>query len=218
MQKSELDFSNIYGQFNEKIRRYLERMVGKNDAEDLTQEVLLKIDKGLKGFKGKSSLSTWVYRIATNSALDKIRRRPSYQEKISFDIVSDRSGQEPVDIEATSLSAERRAIGAPATCGGSSEANPSPKDMFAAGYASCVIMTMDMAAKKSGFDIAGARISVSPVWSEKEPLLAEVNATILLPAQLSQEQLDILQKGAHNCPIHNSLRPEIKTTLTFEVA
>lgn len=110
MNKNELEFSSIYDQFYEKIHRYLERMVGKNEAEDLIQEVFLKIDKGLKDFEGKSSLSTWVYRIATNSALDKIRRRPSCQEKMSLDTVSDRAGQEPVDIEATSLSAEREAI------------------------------------------------------------------------------------------------------------
>ena len=110
MQKNELEFSSIYDQFYEKIHRYLERMVGKNEAEDLTQEVFLKIDKGLKDFEGKSSLSTWVYRVATNSALDKIRRRPSCQKKMSLDTVSDRAGQESVDIEATSLSAEREAI------------------------------------------------------------------------------------------------------------
>lgn len=110
------------------------------------------------------------------------------------------------------------AINAPAGCGGCSDASPSPKDLFAAGYASCVAMTMDIAAKKNGFDIAGAKLVVSPVWAEDKPLLTEVNATAVLPAQLSQEQIDILRKGAHNCPIHNSLRPEVKTSLSFEVA
>jgi DNA-directed RNA polymerase specialized sigma24 family protein len=75
-----LQFSDIYSEFHEKVSRYLERMVGKNDAEDLTQEVFLKINKGLKDFKGKSSLSTWVYRIATNAALDKMKSR-SYREQ-----------------------------------------------------------------------------------------------------------------------------------------
>ncbi|MHC4639363.1 MAG: RNA polymerase sigma factor [Planctomycetota bacterium] len=110
MNTAGLEFSNIYERYHEKIRRYVERMVGVNDAEDVTQEVFMKINKGLKDFEGKSGLSTWVYRIATNSALDKIRRRPSCQEKMSIDAVSDRTGQEPVDIEATSLSAEREAI------------------------------------------------------------------------------------------------------------
>ncbi len=36
--------------------------------------------------------------------------------------------------------------------------------------------------------------------------------------EFAEEQLDVLRKGAHNCPIHNSLRPEVKTTLTFEVS
>ena len=83
---------------------------------------------------------------------------------------------------------------------------------------SCVIMSMDIAAKKSGFDIAGAKITVSPVWSDSEPLLEEVNAKVVLPRHFSDEQMDILMKGSHNCPIHNSLRPEVKTTLTFEAA
>jgi RNA polymerase sigma-70 factor (ECF subfamily) len=110
MQKNELKFSNIYDQFHERIHYYLERMVGINDAEDVTQEVFMKINKGLKDFEGKSALSTWVYRIATNSAIDKIRRRPSSQEKMSLEAVSDGTEQEPIDIEAKSLSAEREAI------------------------------------------------------------------------------------------------------------
>ena len=105
-----LEFSNVYDQYYEKIRRYVERMVGINDAEDVTQEVFMKINKGLKNFEGKSALSTWVYRIATNSALDKIRGRQSCQEKMSLDAVSDGTGQEPVDLEVRSLSAEREAI------------------------------------------------------------------------------------------------------------
>ncbi|MHC4154652.1 MAG: OsmC family protein [Planctomycetota bacterium] len=108
-------------------------------------------------------------------------------------------------------------IGAPAGCGGTGE-GASPKDLFAMGYASCVIMAMDIAARKGGFDISGAKISVSPVWAKKEPILAEVNATVVLPGQYTDEQRSILRKGSHNCPIHNSLRAEVKTTLTFEVA
>jgi putative redox protein len=94
----------------------------------------------------------------------------------------------------------------------------SPKDLFAASYGSCAIMVMDIVSKKAGFDITGANITVSPVWAQDGSQLAEVNATVVLPSQLSAEQLDILQKGAHRCPVHSSLRPEIKTTFTFEVA
>ena len=43
------------------------------EAEDLTHEVFIKINNSLRSFRGSSSLSTWIYRIATNTALDRLR-------------------------------------------------------------------------------------------------------------------------------------------------
>jgi hypothetical protein len=42
-------------------------------------------------------------------------------------------------------------------------------------------MATDIAAKKAGFDIAGAKITVSPVWAPNEPILEEINTTLVLP-------------------------------------
>ncbi len=72
------EFSAIYETFQPKILRYLTRLVGEADAEDLTQEVLIKVNEALPDFQGKSQLSTWIYRIATNAALDRLRS-PSYK-------------------------------------------------------------------------------------------------------------------------------------------
>jgi len=44
------------------------------DAEDVLQETFIKAYRGLKNFDGRSRLSTWLYRIATNEALMVIRR------------------------------------------------------------------------------------------------------------------------------------------------
>ncbi|MFH0995312.1 MAG: sigma-70 family RNA polymerase sigma factor [Pseudomonadota bacterium] len=74
MAEQELEFQQIYRDFHPRILRYLTRMVGENDAEDLAQEVFAKIGQALKAFRGESSLSTWIYRIATNVALDRLRR------------------------------------------------------------------------------------------------------------------------------------------------
>ena len=104
-----------------------------------------------------------------------------------------------------------------ASCQGGKASGLSPKDLFAAGYGSCVIMSMDISAKKNGFDIAGAEISVSPVWTQDKLQLAEADTTVVLPSQFTDDQLDALRKGAHGCPLHNSLSPEVKTTLTFKV-
>jgi RNA polymerase sigma-70 factor (ECF subfamily) len=49
-------------------------MVGPDEAEDLTQDVFLKVIQALPGFRGQSTVSTCLYRIATNAALDKLRR------------------------------------------------------------------------------------------------------------------------------------------------
>jgi RNA polymerase sigma-70 factor (ECF subfamily) len=109
-----LNFSDIYDEYHEKLLHYLQRMIGKTDAEDVTQEVFVKIDNGLKDFKGKSSLSTWVYRIATNTALDKLHSRAFRQnkQKISLSVAGDESEAEEKDIHAQEkeLSAEREAI------------------------------------------------------------------------------------------------------------
>lgn len=110
MGTSGLEFADVYNEFHEKLNRYLGRMVGKNDAEDLTQEVFLKINKGLPDFKGQSSLSTWVYRIATNAALDRMKSR-SYREATET-VALEEMSREPENRggEEGSLSAEREAI------------------------------------------------------------------------------------------------------------
>lgn len=114
MTKDGLDFDSIYDEFHLKIGRYLERMVGKSEAEDLTQEVFMKVNKGLEGFEGKSSLSTWIYRLATNAALDKLHSRPfrENKQKKSLDNIDDEFEAEGKDVytQEKELSAEREAI------------------------------------------------------------------------------------------------------------
>lgn len=70
---SEIDFSQIYEEFHPKILHYLSRLTGQQEAEDIVQEVFEKASRGLKNFKGESKLSTWLYRIATNTAIDRMR-------------------------------------------------------------------------------------------------------------------------------------------------
>ena len=79
MTDKHLDIHVIYETFHPKIVRYLTHMVGRRDAEDLTQEVFVKVNQALKTFRGESQLSTWIYRIATNAALDKLRS-PSFRQ------------------------------------------------------------------------------------------------------------------------------------------
>ena len=68
-------FDAIHAQFRPKVLRYLKGLVGPDEVEDLSQIVFLKVHVGLKNFRGEASLSTWIYRIATNAALDRLRNR-----------------------------------------------------------------------------------------------------------------------------------------------
>ena len=100
MNASELDFPKIYETFQPKILRYLSRLIGESEAEDLTQETFVKVHRSLESFRDDSQLSTWIYRIATNTALDKMRQ-PSFQRveqvSISDEIVEAKisEGQKP---------------------------------------------------------------------------------------------------------------------------
>src|SRR6476659_7341707 len=50
-------------------------LVNPEDALDATQEALIAITRGISRFDGRSRFTTWMYRVATNAALDETRRR-----------------------------------------------------------------------------------------------------------------------------------------------
>jgi RNA polymerase sigma-70 factor (ECF subfamily) len=58
------------------------------EAEDAVQEVFLKALQGLDRFKGQSSLSTWLYRIAVNHCLN-IRRQRKWRQWLNLDFLND---------------------------------------------------------------------------------------------------------------------------------
>ena len=69
------------------------RMLGSlHDADDALQETLLRAWRGLAGFGGRSSLGSWLYRIATNACLDAIARRPKRVLPIDYGPPSEPGG------------------------------------------------------------------------------------------------------------------------------
>ena len=73
-----LDFQRVYDEFQPRIRRYLARLAGPGEADDLSQETFARVSQALVGFRGEAALSTWIYRIATNVAFDRARS-PGFQ-------------------------------------------------------------------------------------------------------------------------------------------
>ena len=76
-----LHLEEVVQEYARPLQQYLERMAGKPAiAEELLQETLVRISSGLGNFAGRSSLKTWVFRIATNVAIDYFRR-PEYKNR-----------------------------------------------------------------------------------------------------------------------------------------
>jgi RNA polymerase sigma-70 factor (ECF subfamily) len=69
-------FRRIVDEHRAEVIAHCYRMLGSmDDAEDAFQEILVRVWRGLSSFEGRSSLRTWLYRIATNACLDAIARR-----------------------------------------------------------------------------------------------------------------------------------------------
>jgi RNA polymerase sigma-70 factor, ECF subfamily len=83
-------FEDLVENYQGRIYRHLRKMVKDNQqAEDLLQETFLNAYKGLSGFSGASSFSTWLFRIATNNALMYLRKNRPQSVEYDDGIMSD---------------------------------------------------------------------------------------------------------------------------------
>ena len=75
MDNAERLFNEIVRDYSERVYWHVRRFVNNHeDADDLVQEIFLKIWTALPSFRGDAQLFTWVYRIATNETLNWLRR------------------------------------------------------------------------------------------------------------------------------------------------
>lgn len=74
-------FQDLFLTFQPQLKSYLYRLLtDRNDVEDLSQDTFVKAYDKLSTYKGESSLKTWVFQIATNLAIDFLRKRKRWQE------------------------------------------------------------------------------------------------------------------------------------------
>ncbi|MHB8792201.1 MAG: RNA polymerase sigma factor [Thermoleophilia bacterium] len=72
---------DLMSRYESRVYSLAYRMLGnKEDAEDVLQDTFLNVVRSIGGFKSRSSFSTWLYRVAANAALTKLRQK-SRREK-----------------------------------------------------------------------------------------------------------------------------------------
>ncbi len=73
-------FRQLVHLYKERIYWHVRRMVNNHeDADDIVQNVFIKIHKGIHGFKQQSKLYSWIYRIATNECISFIEKRKRHR-------------------------------------------------------------------------------------------------------------------------------------------
>ncbi len=104
--------SGVEGSFEELVRRYqrpisayVYRMVGNYEsALDLTQEIFIKVYSSLRRYREEFKFSTWIYKIAHNSAVDHLRRNTTREQSL---VVGPEGDQFDLPVESTRLTPEQ---------------------------------------------------------------------------------------------------------------
>jgi RNA polymerase sigma-70 factor (ECF subfamily) len=78
--------TEIYNTYAPKVRRYLCSIFSIEDSEDLLQDIFIKVFNSLHSFRGESSLHTWIYRIATNTVIDKLKSNAFKFSKVQHEL------------------------------------------------------------------------------------------------------------------------------------
>jgi RNA polymerase sigma-70 factor (ECF subfamily) len=106
-------FGLLVERYEERLYAFIERMVGDGHlAEDVFQQTFVKVAVNATAYDGRASFSTWLFRIARNSALDELRKRrrtpvPADPHALSLESRPDAGAVRPLDKLALDEQAER---------------------------------------------------------------------------------------------------------------
>ena len=104
----------------------------------------------------------------------------------------------------------RLTVDEPDELGGDDE-GPSPQELLAASLASCIAITLEMYARRKGWDMDGTEVECSYDQPERGAPV-DFKLTLRLPRDLTDEQLERLGQIAARCPVHRTLEADV----TFE--
>lgn len=94
------DFKTLFEAHKDRVyNTVLSLIQNKHEAEDVTQEVFMRVYETMEQFKGESSVATWLYRIAVNKSLDFLKSKNAKKRTgILVSLFGDKEAQRPLEI------------------------------------------------------------------------------------------------------------------------
>lgn len=89
-------FASVYETYHGRIRAYAAKLIGHDDADDVAQEVFIKVERALPGLEEPAKLASWIFAIALNTVRDLARSRASKASR-STHVRASRPGDSEAD-------------------------------------------------------------------------------------------------------------------------
>jgi putative redox protein len=100
---------------------------------------------------------------------------------------------------------------------GGDDMGPNPQELLAASLASCTAITVEMYAKRKGWNVDGMEVDVDYTPAERGSATT-FKMVMRMPAHLSEDQVERLQVIAAKCPVHRTLEGEVVFDERVELA
>lgn len=111
LQNDESAFADLMSRYKKPVYHMILKMVRNvDDAEDLTIEAFAKAFKNLARFKKDYTFSTWLFRIATNNAIDFIRKKKLETYSLNTSFTDDSGDSVNIDVEDRNLTPDEATI------------------------------------------------------------------------------------------------------------
>ena len=91
----------------------------------------------------------------------------------------------------------------------------SPTDLVATALGTCMLTVMGIVAQRHGIDMTGTKADVEKVMGKNPRRIAEVKIHIKFKNRIMPDDRIRLERAAHDCPVGNSLHPDLKEMVEF---
>ena len=92
----------------------------------------------------------------------------------------------------------------------------SPTDMLCSSLASCILTIMAIAVEKKDVDIKNAKAIVKKTMVNNPRRIAKIEIELTFPKEYDSKTKIILERAAHNCPVHHAISENVEKTIRFK--